>query len=120
MSVLSLVRTVCARLWWKVWTQPLIWDGFLRCARMMAKESGATSFIAMVQLPDKKLKEALASPLMKVCRDLRFQGHVRMIPKTNGVSWMALIPPALRCSKVIVSVASFANAWRVCIFDTDM
>ncbi|CAM9734997.1 unnamed protein product [Ectocarpus fasciculatus] len=32
---------------------------------MMAKESGATSFIAMVQLPDKKLKEALAHPLMK-------------------------------------------------------
>lgn len=35
---------------------------------MMAKESGATSFIAMVQLPDDKLKEALGSPLLKVRR----------------------------------------------------
>eukprot|EP00903_Cladosiphon_okamuranus_P015347 g14174.t1 len=49
----------------KVWTSDGLWKGFLRCARMMAKESGATSFIAMVQLPDKKLKEALAHPLMK-------------------------------------------------------
>jgi len=51
----------------KVWTSDGLWKGFLRCAKMMAKESGATSFIAMVQLPDKKLKEALAHPLMKVC-----------------------------------------------------
>ena len=50
----------------KVWTSDGLWKGFLRCARMMAKESGATSFIAMVQLPDKTLKEALAHPLMKV------------------------------------------------------
>lgn len=50
----------------KVWASDGLWKGFLRCAKMMAKESGATSFIAMVQLPDKKLKEALAHPLMKV------------------------------------------------------
>ncbi|CBJ30708.1 conserved unknown protein [Ectocarpus siliculosus] len=49
----------------QVWTSDGLWKGFLRCAKMMAKESGATSFIAMVQLPEKKLKEALANPLMK-------------------------------------------------------
>ncbi|CAM9310691.1 unnamed protein product, partial [Hapterophycus canaliculatus] len=49
----------------QVWTSDGLWKGFLRCAKMMAKESGATSFIAMVQLPEKKLKEALAHPLMK-------------------------------------------------------
>eukprot|EP00904_Undaria_pinnatifida_P003695 jgi/Undpi1/13326/HiC_scaffold_8.g02985.m1 len=51
----------------EVWNQPPIWGGFLRCAKMMAKESGATSFIAMVQLPDTRLKQALADPRMKVC-----------------------------------------------------
>lgn len=38
------------------------------CSKMMAKESGATSFIAMVQLPAARLKEALATPVMKVLR----------------------------------------------------
>lgn len=51
----------------KVWTQTRIWGGFLRCAKMMAKESGATSFIALVQLPGARLKEALDNPLLKVC-----------------------------------------------------
>lgn len=60
----------------KVWTSDGLWKGFLRCAKMMAKESGATSFIAMVQLPDKKLKEALAHPLMKVWPRL-FRTHHR-------------------------------------------
>ena len=50
----------------KVWTQPRIWDGFLRCSQMMAKDSGATSFIALLQLPAARLKEALASPALKV------------------------------------------------------
>lgn len=56
----------------KVWTSDGLWKGFLRCARMMAKESGATSFIAMVQLPDKTLKEALTHPLMKVKSSLSY------------------------------------------------
>lgn len=61
----------------KVWTSDGLWKGFLRCAKMMAKESGATSFIAMVQLPEKKLKEALANPLMKVWPRL-FRTHRRL------------------------------------------
>lgn len=66
----------------KVWTSDGLWKGFLRCAKMMAKESGATSFIAMVQLPEKKLKEALANPLMKV-RPRHLQTHHRLL-HTHG------------------------------------
>lgn len=35
---------------------------------MMAKESGATSFIAMVQLPADTLRDVLAAPDFKVWR----------------------------------------------------
>ncbi|CAN0376877.1 unnamed protein product, partial [Ectocarpus sp. 8 AP-2014] len=68
----------------QVWTSDGLWKGFLRCAKMMAKESGATSFIAMVQLPEKKLKEALANPLMKVWPRL-FRTQPSAVTYTRGV-----------------------------------
>ncbi|CAM9263794.1 unnamed protein product [Discosporangium mesarthrocarpum] len=53
----------------KVWLQKGVWKGFLHCAYMMARESGATSFIALVQLPAEQLKAALAMPRMTDVRD---------------------------------------------------
>lgn len=66
---------------------------------MMAKESGATSFIAMVQLPDKKLKEALAHRLMKVFAFTVLLLHRLHGPQTQrkSVVWFNFLSATMRC-----------------------
>lgn len=44
----------------------------------MAKDSGPTSFIAMLQLPEDKLRDALSSPPMKVRTALRRFGALSL------------------------------------------
>lgn len=39
----------------KIWTQPLLWEGFIRCAKTVAP----SSFTALSQLPRDQLKEVL-------------------------------------------------------------
>ncbi|KAG5177485.1 Symplekin tight junction protein C terminal-domain-containing protein [Tribonema minus] len=43
----------------EVWTQPRAWDGFVRIAKIMGTETGATSFIALMLLPAPQLREVL-------------------------------------------------------------
>ncbi|CAM9498530.1 unnamed protein product [Chrysoparadoxa australica] len=60
----------------QVWTQPRVWDGFIRCAKVMGTDTGATSFIALVQLPAPQLKilltqlKSLKEPLKKYASTL--------------------------------------------------
>ena len=42
----------------KVWTSPQLWEGFIRCARVM----GMASYNALLQLPRDQLKEIVSRP----------------------------------------------------------
>jgi len=40
----------------KIWTTPLLWEGFIRCAQIVAP----ASFLVLLQLPKEQLRELVA------------------------------------------------------------
>ncbi|CAM9870747.1 unnamed protein product, partial [Phaeothamnion confervicola] len=43
----------------QVWKNKRLWEGFIMCSKKLAMESGATSFIALAQLPVEPLTEVV-------------------------------------------------------------